>query len=124
MKDSTYNQLSDAERYVIEHSGTEPPFVGEYDDFYEEGIYICRRCDAQLYRSHDKFADSCGWPAFDREIPGAVYRYPDADGERIEIVCTACNGHLGHVFIGERLTETDTRHCVNSLSLKFVESKE
>jgi len=119
-----YNKLSPEESFVIEYKGTEPPFSGEFDNFYKTGTYSCRRCNADLYYSKYKFDAHCGWPAFDREIPGAVYRYPDADGERIEIVCTACNGHLGHVFIGERLTETDTRHCVNSLSLKFVESKE
>ena len=120
MDSSTYNPLSSEERNVLEHKGTEPPFTGEYDDFYEEGVYICKRCDAELYRSGDKFDAHCGWPAFDQEVPGAVTRLPDPDGRRTEIECANCGGHLGHVFVRERLTEKDTRHCVNSLSMKFV----
>ena len=120
MDSSSYNLLSPKERFVIEAKGTEPPFTGEYDDFYEPGVYVCRRCNAELYRSVDKFDARCGWPAFDQEIPGGVNRLPDPDGQRIEIECANCGGHLGHVFIGERLTATNTRHCVNSLSMKFV----
>ena len=120
MDDSNCNQLSAEERYVIDSKGTEPPFTGEYDDFYEEGIYACRRCNAQLYRSADKFDAHCGWPAFDKEIPGAVNHLTDPDGQRTEIECVNCGGHLGHVFLGEGLTATDSRHCVNSLSMKFV----
>ena len=120
MDRSTYNPLSEEERRVIEGKGTEMPFTGEYDDFYEEGVYVCRRCNAELYRSDDKFDAHCGWPAFDQEIPGAVNRLPDPDGQRIEIQCADCGCHLGHVFLGERLTEKNTRHCVNSLSMKFV----
>jgi peptide-methionine (R)-S-oxide reductase len=116
----TYNELTPQERYVIEFKGTEPPFTGEYDDFYEAGIYVCRRCNAPLYRSDDKFDAHCGWPAFDREIPGAVARLPDPDGYRTEIECAACGAHLGHVFEGERFTDTNTRHCVNSLSMRFI----
>ena len=116
----SYNPLSPQELFVIDGKGTEPPFTGEYDDFDEEGVYICRRCNAELYRSDDKFDARCGWPAFDREIPGAVTHLPDADGLRIEIECASCGGHLGHVFMGEGFTSTNARHCVNSLSMRFV----
>ena len=122
MDNSSYNALSPQEKMVIEKKGTEPPFSGEYDDLFQAGTYICRRCDAELYRSIDKFDAHCGWPAFDKEIPGSVKQFPDPDGYRIEIVCANCEGHLGHVFIGEHFTETNTRHCVNSLSMKFVKS--
>ncbi len=120
MDKGSYNPLSPAELAVIEAKGTEPPFTGEYDDFYEKGVYICRRCKAELYLSDDKFDARCGWPAFDREIPGAVTHLPDPDGQRVEIECANCGGHLGHVFMGEGFTATDARHCVNSLSMRFV----
>lgn len=120
MTGAKHNELSPEERYIIESRGTERPFSGEYDDFYEAGTYVCRRCNAELYRSDDKFDARCGWPAFDDEIPGAVRRLPDPDGQRTEIECAACGGHLGHVFTGEGLTPRNTRHCVNSLSMRFV----
>ena len=122
MDNPGYNALSPEERFVIERKGTEAPFSGEYDDFYEEGIFTCRRCNAELYRSSDKFDAHCGWPAFDQEISGAGNRMSDPDGSRIEIECANCGGHLGHVFLGEGFTNTNARHCVNSLSMKFVAS--
>ncbi len=117
-----FNELNEKEKYVILQKGTERPFTGEFDKHFEKGVYSCKQCDQDLYVSESKFDSGCGWPAFDDEIEGAVERVPDADGRRMEIVCSNCKGHLGHVFVGERLTTKNTRHCVNSISMRFKKS--
>ena len=120
VKQMGYSKLTKEEEEVIVHKGTERPFSGKYDDFWLRGTYVCRRCNAPLYRSESKFDARCGWPSFDDEIPGAVKRIPDRDGVRTEIICANCGAHLGHVFVGEGFTDRDTRHCVNSASMMFV----
>lgn len=115
-----YNKLSKQEFEVIEKKGTERPFTGEYDDFYREGTYVCKKCNNPLFSSKAKFDAGCGWPAFDEHFENAVNWLPDADGHRTEIQCANCGGHLGHVFEGEHMTDKNIRHCVNSLSIKFV----
>ena len=122
-KKMEWNKLTKEEEDIIVRKGTEYPGTGKYDKFNEKGTYVCKRCEAPLYNSDSKFDAHCGWPAFDDEIKGSVKRIPDADGQRVEIVCANCEAHLGHVFVGEGFTNKNTRHCVNSISMVFVPEK-
>lgn len=115
-----FNKLTSEEEGIIIGKKTEAPFTGEYDDFYDEGTFICRRCNSPLFSSQSKFDAGCGWPSFDEEYPNSLKRIPDSDGQRTEIQCANCGAHLGHEFLGEHLTQKNTRHCVNSLSIKFI----
>jgi len=119
LEKENWNKLTEEEQRVILRKGTEMPFTGEYNSVKESGTFVCRQCENPLYSTSDKFDSGCGWPSFDDEIKGSVRRVLDADGRRVEIVCANCNGHLGHVFEGEQFTSKNTRHCVNSISLKF-----
>jgi len=118
-----WNKLTKEEEDVIVRKGTEYPGTGKLLNNKEKGTYVCKRCNAPLYRSESKFESECGWPSFDDEIKGAVLRIPDADGSRTEIVCANCKAHLGHVFFGEGFTTKNTRNCVNSISMNFVPDK-
>lgn len=120
MRKELLKTLNPYEEFVIIKKGTEKPFSGIYNDFYETGIYVCKRCGLPLYQSVSKFRSDCGWPSFDEEIPGAVKRQRDADGQRTEITCAYCDAHLGHVFEGEGYTPKNIRHCVNSVSVEFI----
>ncbi len=122
--DMSYNKLSPEEQSVIINGATERPGTGIYLDTFTNGVYTCKRCNAALYISDTKFKAHCGWPAFDQSITNAVTIRPDNDGLRTEIICTSCGGHLGHVFTGEGYTDTDTRHCVNSISMNFINGNE
>jgi peptide methionine sulfoxide reductase msrA/msrB len=115
-----FKKLTPEEERVIVHKGTEPPFTGKYVNYFEKGVYTCKRCGAKLFESSSKFPTTCGWPSFDDQIKGAVTMVPDADGVRTEIICSNCGAHLGHVFTGERLTPKNTRYCVNSISMNFI----
>lgn len=118
------SSLTPAILHVVKDQGTEQPFSGEYDELDIPGTYLCRQCGLALYRADTKFHSGCGWPSFDNEIVGAVERRPDTDGRRTEILCARCHAHLGHVFIGENFTDKNMRHCVNSLSLDFIDNQE
>ncbi|MEO0281885.1 MAG: bifunctional methionine sulfoxide reductase B/A protein [candidate division WOR-3 bacterium] len=122
-KEDNFRKLTPEEEFVIVYKGTEKPFSGEYNDFFEKGTYHCKRCNALLFRSESKFKSTCGWPSFDDQIKGAIKRVPDSDGVRVEIQCANCGAHLGHVFEGEGFTEKNVRYCVNSISLVFVPDK-
>lgn len=120
LKKENWNSLTKEESYIIELKGTEYPNSGEYNKFSQNGIFVCRRCEHPLYSSNSKFDSGCGWPSFDDDFENNVKRVKDADGRRVEIICGNCAGHLGHVFEGEQFTAKNTRHCVNSLSIKFI----
>lgn len=123
MSSDYFSHLTEEEKNILKHKGTESPFSGEYNDFYKSGIFVCRACNSPLYQSKSKFDSGCGWPSFDDEIPGAIERFRDTSLGRVrtEICCVNCGGHLGHVFVGEKFTDKNVRHCVNSLSIRFVD---
>jgi len=118
-----FKNLTSKERKIIVDKGTERPYTGKYNNHYKKGTYVCKACSNPLFKSNTKFDSKCGWPSFDKEIEGSVIKIPDYSlgMKRTEIVCSKCKGHLGHVFYGEKFTKENTRHCVNSMSLNFVE---
>ena len=118
-----FKNLTSKERKIIVDKGTERPYTGKYNNHYKKGTYVCKACSNPLFKSNTKFDSKCGWPSFDKEIEGSVIKIPDYSlgMKRTEIVCSKCKGHLGHVFYGERFTKENTRHCVNSISLNFIE---
>ena len=122
MENDYFSHLSSEEKHILKDKGTEAPFSGEYDDFFQAGIFVCRACENPLYESNSKFNSGCGWPSFDEGMKGSIKIYKDLSGGRIrtEICCKKCDGHLGHVFEGEQITAKNARHCVNSLSIKFI----
>ena len=124
MENKYFKNLTNEEREILANKGTEAPFSGEYNNHFEQGYFVCRACHSKLYESKTKFDSGCGWPSFDDEVPGAIVRYADNSlgRQRTEICCSKCDGHLGHVFHGEQITLKDTRHCVNSLSIRFISS--
>lgn len=107
---------------IVNDKGTEPPFSGKFLEKATRGTYLCRRCGLALFRADNQFISACGWPSFDDELPHAIKRVLDADGQRTEILCQRCDAHLGHVFAGEYHTVKNLRHCVNSLVIEFVEN--
>jgi peptide methionine sulfoxide reductase msrA/msrB len=119
-ENNMYKKLTRHEEQLIVHKGTERPFSGEYNEFFEKGLYLCKRCGFALFESKAKFKSDCGWPSFDEQIPGAVISQRDVDGVRVENLCANCGAHLGHVFRGENYTEKNTRFCINSISMDFV----
>jgi peptide-methionine (R)-S-oxide reductase len=116
-------RLSPAEHRILREGGTEPAFVGEYTDTKEVGVYSCRACGAELFRSEAKFDSHCGWPSFFTPLAGAsVIELEDRSFGmvRTEVRCATCGSHLGHVFAGEGYgTPTDLRYCINSLSIRL-----
>ncbi|HEY3737534.1 MAG TPA: peptide-methionine (R)-S-oxide reductase MsrB [Jatrophihabitans sp.] len=124
-EDEWHEQLSPGEYRVLREAGTEAPFIGEYTDNHRTGVYRCRACGSELFRSDGKFDSHCGWPSFFTPLAGGsvIERIDYSHGmARTEVICANCHSHLGHVFAGEGYeTPTDLRYCINSISLTFEE---